>query len=68
MPGFGDLTRQRKQIILDNFEEIQFPANEQFVLEKEGFETKHLYWLEKGEIFIYKKIDCLYGYSLNNPT
>ena len=53
MPGFGDLTRQRKQIILDNFEEVQYPANEQKILEKEGFETKNIYWLEKGEIFIY---------------
>lgn len=67
MPGYGNLTRLRKQIILDNFEEIQYPANEQMILEKEDFESKNIYWLEKGEIYVYKKIDHIYDYNAVHP-
>ena len=41
--------------------------NEQLILEKEDFESKNIYWLEKGEIHVYKKINHIYDYTAVHP-
>jgi hypothetical protein len=37
-------------------------------LEKENTIAQNIYWIEEGEIFIYKKIDHIYEYNEYHPN
>lgn len=60
LPYFKELTKQRKQVILENFEQIKYPDNQDTVVENEGELCSYLYLVYKGGFLLYKKLGILY--------
>ena len=63
LPAFKGITRSRKTIILNNFEEIVYSGDTRAILEREGTMPMYMYWIYSGEILVYKKLNILYRKS-----
>ena len=56
MPGFKEITKNKKSGIINNFEEVEYFTHDT-VIEYENNPVNYVYWIFSGEVLVYKKMD-----------
>ena len=69
LPFYSEITKIKRKNILNNFEFCEYFGGKnsirpKTILESEGKEQKFIYWVVKGEMFVYKRMPELYNQEI----